>query len=84
MIIKYLSIIRDVLHLILIGITIVERPGEGPTKKKEAIQLIQNLAGDFLPNWIIRILLNETTLGILIDYIVNRLNKEEIFIHSKE
>ncbi len=82
MVSKYISVIRDVLNLILIAIAIVERPGDGPEKKKEAIQLIQELAQDFLPEWIIKLLLNETTLGILIDYLVGRLNKEDILTHS--
>lgn len=79
---KYLDIIRDVLNLIIIGIAIVERPGEGEEKKKEAIRIIQELAKDYLPEWVIKLILNEATLGILIDYIVGRLNKEGVFVHS--
>lgn len=82
MISKYIGTIRDVLHLILLAVAIVERPGEGSKKKEEAIQLIQDLADDFLPGWLVSIILNKTTLGILIDYIVKRLNKEGIFEHS--
>ena len=78
---KYIESIRDVLNLVIIAIAIVERPGEGTEKKKEAIQLVQELAKDYLPDWIIKLLLNEITLGILIDYLVSRFNKEKIFVH---
>lgn len=78
---KYIEGIRDVLNLVIIAIAMVERPGEGAEKKKEAIRIVQELARDYLPDWVIKLLLNETTLGILIDYLVSRFNKEQIFVH---
>lgn len=81
MISKYIIIIRDVLNLILIGITIVERPGEGETKREEAIHLVQEMAFEFIPNWIVKLACNEKTLRLLIDYIVERLNKDGVFTH---
>lgn len=82
MILKTVDLISQILNLIVIGISVVERPGEGQEKKAEAIDTIQKMAESILPDWVVKLILNDTTLGVLIDYIVGRLNKEKIFEHS--
>lgn len=82
MILKTIDLIGQILNLIVVGISVVERPGQGPDKKAEAIDIIQKMAESVLPDWLVKLLLNDTTLGVLIDYVVGRLNNEKIFEHS--
>lgn len=81
MLTKTVDIVSQLLNLIVLSISIVERPGYGAEKKAEAIQIIKSIADSTLPSWVSKLLVNDTTLNILIDYIVDRFNKEKVFDH---
>ncbi len=78
---QILKIAKQILSAIILVITLVERPADGGQKKKEAIQLLQNILKEFLPAWSIDLFLNQIVLGYLIDYLVDRFNAEGEFVH---
>ena len=71
-----LMIVSQVLAIVLAIVVAVERPGEGSEKRAQAIKGIKDVLGMLpLPGWVMTIFGNDMVLGVLVNALVNTLNK---------
>ncbi len=79
---KVIIIIRGLIALIVAS---VERDGDGPAKKDEAIEVWREMVGKIdkdvwdAPTWLVSILTSDVVAGFLIDVIVKNANRTGLF-----
>jgi hypothetical protein len=87
---KYFRLSQSIVALSALATCVVERPGEGEKKKKEALTLTHELLTDLkdpaLSNsqWLLRLLTGERILGLVVDALVRAANEAGDFEHKTE
>lgn len=85
---RILDWVYRIASLIVLAIEMVERPGDGPQKKEEAIDIIIDglnalVESKLIPAWIAGIFSNRAFLGWLIDVFVSLANAKGFFQKSE-
>lgn len=79
---KLFSAIGEIIAIIVALVTIVERPGDGETKREQVIDLFLEKAGEHiqgLPEWTKGLFMRRTFIGWLVDIVVWAANKFGFF-----
>lgn len=84
---KLFSAIGEIISIIIALVTIVERPGEGETKRDEVIELFLEQAREHikgLPKWAAGLFVRRSFVGWLVDVVVWVANTTGFFTPSEE
>lgn len=80
------SWVREIVAIIVALVTIVERPGDGPVKREQVIDLFLEKASEHiqgLPAWAKGLFMRRSFVGWLVDVIVWVANQTGFFGHTE-